>query len=150
MNPSETQHAAPGESNLPDLGGHFGAYGGKFVPETLMSPLEELEHAYQEAQKDPAFETEFEVLMQHYVGRPTPLFQARRLSAHVGAHIYLKREDLCHTGAHKINNGRVCSPSGWARAGSSPRLEPGNMASPLPPCAPCWDSSVKSIWGLRI
>ena len=104
MNPSETQHAAPGESNLPDLGGHFGAYGGKFVPETLMSPLEELEHAYQEAQKDPAFETEFEVLMQHYVGRPTPLFQARRLSAHVGAHIYLKREDLCHTGAHKINN----------------------------------------------
>ena len=92
------------QSEPPDLSGHFGIYGGKFVPETLMSPLEELERAYQEAQKDPSFDKEFEELMRHYVGRPTPLFHARRLSAQVGANIYLKREDLCHTGAHKINN----------------------------------------------
>ncbi len=92
------------QSELPDLGGHFGIYGGKFVPETLMSPLEELERAYLEAQLDPSFDKEFEGLMRHYVGRPTPLSHARHLSAQVGAHIYLKREDLCHTGAHKINN----------------------------------------------
>ena len=92
------------EREQPDLSGHFGIYGGKFVPETLMSPLEELERAYQEAQQDPSFEKEFEDLMRHYVGRPTPLSRARRLSAQVGANIYLKREDLCHTGAHKINN----------------------------------------------
>ena len=92
------------QSELPDLGGHFGIYGGKFVPETLMSPLEELERAYQEAQKDPSFDEELEELMRHYVGRPTPLSPAHRLSAQVGANIYLKREDLCHTGAHKINN----------------------------------------------
>ncbi len=92
------------EREQPDLSGHFGIYGGKFVPETLMSPLEELERAYQEARQDPSFDKEFEDLMRHYVGRPTPLSRARRLSAQVGANIYLKREDLCHTGAHKINN----------------------------------------------
>ncbi len=92
------------QHDLPDLSGHFGIYGGKFVPETLMSPLDELERAYQEAQQDPSFDQEFEDLMRHYVGRPTPLSHARRLSAKVGANIYLKREDLCHTGAHKINN----------------------------------------------
>ena len=99
MSQSETP-----QGELPDLSGHFGIYGGKFVPETLMSPLEELERAYQEAQQDPSFDKEFEELMRHYVGRPTPLSRARRLSAQVGANIYLKREDLCHTGAHKINN----------------------------------------------
>ncbi len=85
--------------------GRFGAYGGRYVPETLMAPLEELEQAYLEAQKDPAFHAELDELLHRYAGRPTPLFYARRLSEHLGgARIYLKREDLLHTGAHKINN----------------------------------------------
>ncbi len=91
-------------SNLPDSQGHFGIYGGKFVPETLMSPLEELERAYLQARDDAGFQSQLQSLLRDYVGRPTPLSYAPRLSEHVGASIYLKREDLCHTGAHKINN----------------------------------------------
>ncbi|MFQ5739041.1 MAG: tryptophan synthase subunit beta [Acidobacteriota bacterium] len=90
--------------NLPDSQGHFGIYGGQFVPETLMSPLEELQQAYRQAQQDPDFSQELEGLLAQYVGRPTPLSPAGRLSEKVGAKVYLKREDLCHTGAHKINN----------------------------------------------
>ena len=83
----------------------FGPYGGQFVPETLMPALDELEAAYLEARDDPAFQAEFQDLLRTYVGRPTPLTHAQRLSAHLGgAQIYLKREDLAHTGAHKINN----------------------------------------------
>src|SRR5438309_8320306 len=89
----------------PDAGGHFGPYGGRFVPETLMHPLEELTAAYEEAKSDPEFHRELEYLLANYVGRPTPLMFAQRLTAHLGgARIYMKREDLCHTGAHKINN----------------------------------------------
>ncbi len=88
----------------PDQAGHFGPYGGKFVPETLMSPLEELEQAYREAVADPGFQEELANLLQSYAGRPTPLTRARRFSNQVGARVYLKREDLSHTGAHKINN----------------------------------------------
>ncbi|MBI4876308.1 MAG: tryptophan synthase subunit beta [Acidobacteria bacterium] len=89
----------------PDAGGHFGPYGGRFVPEVLMAPLEELERAYHEARRDPAFQRELDGLLAHYAGRPTPLYFARRLSEQLGgARIYLKREDLLHTGAHKINN----------------------------------------------
>ncbi len=89
----------------PDAGGHFGPYGGRFVPEILMAPLEELERAYQEAQRDPAFRRELDDLLANYAGRPTPLWPARRLSETLGgARLYLKREDLLHTGAHKINN----------------------------------------------
>jgi tryptophan synthase beta chain len=89
----------------PDAAGHFGPYGGRFVPETLMHPIEELIAAYEEAKRDPAFHRELEYLLANYVGRPTPLMLAQRLSDHLGgARIYLKREDLCHTGAHKINN----------------------------------------------
>jgi tryptophan synthase beta chain len=89
----------------PDAAGHFGPYGGRFVPETLMHPIEELIAAYEEAKRDPAFHRELEYLLTNYVGRPTPLMLAQRLSDHLGgARIYLKREDLCHTGAHKINN----------------------------------------------
>lgn len=85
--------------------GKFGPYGGQFVPETLMPALDALENAYLGAQADPAFRAEYERLLATYVGRPTPLTHARRLSAHLGgAQIYLKREDLAHTGAHKINN----------------------------------------------
>uniref|UniRef100_A0A7C4AJ43 Tryptophan synthase beta chain n=1 Tax=Thermodesulfovibrio aggregans TaxID=86166 RepID=A0A7C4AJ43_9BACT len=85
--------------------GYFGLYGGYFVPETLMPALEELEKAFQRAKKDKNFIDEFESLLKDYVGRPTPLYFARRLTEHLkGAKIYLKREDLAHTGAHKINN----------------------------------------------
>jgi len=89
----------------PDPGGHFGPYGGRFVPEVLMAPVEELEQAYQEARGDPAFQAELAELLHHYAGRPTPLYFARRLSERLGgARLYFKREDLLHTGAHKINN----------------------------------------------
>jgi tryptophan synthase beta chain len=90
---------------LPDSQGHFGPYGGRYVPEVLMSPLEELEIAYSEARTDPAFEAELRSLLRHYAGRPTPLYFASHLSSTLGgAQIWLKREDLLHTGAHKINN----------------------------------------------
>ncbi|MCS6962828.1 tryptophan synthase subunit beta [Thermoflexus sp.] len=84
--------------------GYFGPYGGRYVPETLIPALEELEAAFHEAVNDPGFLREFEDLLRTYVGRPTPLTEARRLSEAVGARIFLKREDLAHTGAHKINN----------------------------------------------
>jgi tryptophan synthase beta chain len=85
--------------------GRFGAYGGRYVPETLMAALEELEREYEKARKDKKFRTEFERLLKEYAGRPTALFHARRLTEKLGgAKIYLKREDLLHTGAHKINN----------------------------------------------
>jgi tryptophan synthase beta chain len=90
---------------LPDARGHFGPFGGRFVPETLMTPLLELEAAYRSAQQDPEFRHELDHLLSTYAGRPTPLTFAARLTDHWGgALIYLKREDLCHTGAHKINN----------------------------------------------
>ena len=89
----------------PDESGHFGPYGGKFVPETLMPALDELEDAYLRARGDADFRAELEYLQRTFVGRPTPLTYASRLSKHLGgAQIYLKREDLAHTGAHKINN----------------------------------------------
>ena len=85
--------------------GRFGAYGGRYVPETLMAALEELERAYEKAKRDRKFQQRLDLLLKTYAGRPTPLFFARRLSAKLGgAKIYLKREDLLHTGAHKINN----------------------------------------------
>ncbi len=88
-----------------DSEGHFGEFGGRYVPETLMPAVLELEEAYRQAADDPSFESELHALGRTYVGRPTPLTQARRLGAHAGgARIFLKREDLCHTGAHKINN----------------------------------------------
>ena len=90
---------------VPDAHGHFGPYGGQFVPETLMPALAELENAYRQAQADPEFWAELDQLFRTYVGRPTPITYARRLSQHLGgAQIYLKREDLAHSGAHKINN----------------------------------------------
>jgi len=89
----------------PDARGYFGAYGGRFVPETLVAPVQELERAYFEARRDPAFRDELVRLLRDYVGRATPLYEARRLSTALGgARIFLKREDLAHTGAHKINN----------------------------------------------
>ena len=91
--------------SLPDARGHFGAYGGMYVPETLMTPLFELTEAYHEARKDPAFQKELDHQLREFAGRPTNLYFADRLTEHCGgAKIYLKREDLLHTGAHKINN----------------------------------------------
>src|SRR4051794_38635638 len=92
-------------SQQPDQGGHFGPYGGRYVPEVLMAPIEELEKAYLEARDDPDFQAELSDLLRNYAGRPTPLYFAKRLSETLGgANIWLKREDLLHTGAHKINN----------------------------------------------
>jgi tryptophan synthase beta chain len=89
----------------PDARGYFGEFGGRYVPETLVAPVEELERAYFSARKDPAFVAELDRLLKHYVGRATPVYEAGRLSAASGgARIFLKREDLAHTGAHKINN----------------------------------------------
>jgi tryptophan synthase beta chain len=91
--------------SLPDLKGHFGSYGGQFVPETLMPALEELTAAYLEARMDHGFQEEWQYYLKYYVGRPSPLYYAQRLTERLGgAKIYLKREDLNHTGAHKINN----------------------------------------------
>lgn len=90
---------------IPDRKGHFGIYGGKFVPETLMAPLDELEKAYKASRRDKDFRETLKNYLTHYVGRPTPLYYAGKLTRALGgARIYLKREDLCHTGAHKINN----------------------------------------------
>ena len=90
---------------IPDATGHYGPYGGMFVPETLMAPLHELTREYEKACADPAFRTELKFLLEEYAGRPTPLYRAERMTERLGgAKIYLKREDLLHTGAHKINN----------------------------------------------
>jgi len=89
----------------PDKHGHFGIFGGKFVPETLMAPLKELEGAYRSSKRDPLFQKELDSYLRNYAGRPTPLYFAARLTEELkGCRIYLKREDLAHTGAHKINN----------------------------------------------
>src|ERR1700761_529197 len=97
-----TKSVAAPVSTVP---GRFGAYGGRYVPETLMAALLELDQAYADAQADPAFHAELDGLLKDYVGRPTPLYFAKRLTETLGgARIYLKREDLLHTGAHKINN----------------------------------------------
>ncbi len=88
----------------PDSRGHFGEFGGQYVPETLLPALKELEEAYGAAQADPTFRKDLDSLAKHYAGRPTPLYHATRISAELGLDLYLKREDLNHTGAHKINN----------------------------------------------
>jgi len=97
-----TARLQPSPSKTP---GRFGVYGGRYVPETLMAALEELEHEYEKAKRDPKFQKRLDLLLRTFAGRPTPLFFARRLTEKLGgAKIYLKREDLLHTGAHKINN----------------------------------------------
>ena len=99
---SSTQYATP---SMPDAQGHFGPFGGRYVPETLVRPLQQLEDEYWRAQQDPDFQQELDYYLREFVGRPTPLYYAERLTRELGgAKIYLKREDLLHTGAHKINN----------------------------------------------
>ncbi|PJK07545.1 tryptophan synthase subunit beta [Lysobacteraceae bacterium NML95-0200] len=100
-----TAHAPENFHSYPDASGHFGRFGGRFVAETLIGPLQELAAAYDAARADPAFQAAFDADLAHYVGRPSPIYHARRLSReNGGAQILLKREDLNHTGAHKINN----------------------------------------------
>src|SRR5215831_13647938 len=91
-------------ASWPDASGHFGPYGGRFVPETLISALDELEREYERARKDPAFQEELRVTLRDFAGRPTPLLEVSRFSERAGCRVFLKREDLLHTGAHKINN----------------------------------------------
>ena len=98
MNPTNTSYQHP------DAHGYYGQFGGAFIPEMLYPNVEELRARYLEIMEEPAFKKEFDLLLRDYVGRPTPLYLARRLSARYGTEIFLKREDLCHTGAHKINN----------------------------------------------
>ena len=93
------------DSALPDSAGRFGQFGGRFVPETLVAALEQLESEFAQAQADPAFQRQLDLLLRDFVGRPSPFYFARRLTEHCGgAQIWFKREDLNHTGAHKINN----------------------------------------------
>jgi len=103
--PSEIKMKSKKIKKFPDSKGHFGPYGGRYVPETLIYALDELTSAYQKLSRDSKFKKELEFYLSTYVGRPTPLYFAKNLTRHYGrARIYLKREDLCHTGAHKINN----------------------------------------------
>src|SRR5262245_34766538 len=102
---SVTEYIQTGVTNVPDERGYYGEFGGRFVPETLIPALDELTAAYREAMADPEFQSRLADLQRTYTGRPTPITYAARLSEHLGgARIYLKREDLAHTGAHKINN----------------------------------------------
>ena len=107
----------PNVYDLPDERGHFGPYGGVFVAETLILALDDLKAAYARYQHDAEFKAEFERELKHYVGRPSPVYHAARWSRELGgAQIWLKREDLNHTGAHKVNNciGQALSRGGWA------------------------------------
>ena len=98
-----SSHGA-GVAHRPDPLGHFGAWGGRFVPEVLMAALDQLTEAFEDAVQDPSFTAELDALRRDYAGRPTPLFCAQRLSEELGLRVWLKREDLLHTGAHKLNN----------------------------------------------
>ena len=104
--------------STPAIERRFGPYGGRYVPETLIPALDELERAWLEARGDPAFQDELAALLRDFVGRPSPLYRAGRLSDLTGGEVYLKREDLVHTGAHKINGGRHsagCWRGAWAK-----------------------------------
>ena len=133
----------------PDARGHFGAYGGRFVAETLMPLLLSLEQAYEAAKKDPAFQAELSDLLEHYAGRESPLYFAERLTQHCGgAKIYLKREDLNHTGAHKINNtlGQILLAQRMGKTRIIAETGAGSTASPPPPLRRASACPAPSIW----
>jgi tryptophan synthase beta chain len=126
-------------NQLPDAAGHFGPFGGRFVPEALIAALDELAVAHREALADPVFTGELTRLLTTYAGRPTPITEARRFSEHAGgARILLKREDLTHTGSHKINN--VLGQALPARA---------STVSPPPPRPRCSGSTARSTWARK-
>ena len=115
--------------------GRFGIHGGQFIPETLMSAVTELEEAYEYYKKDPQFKAELKYLLEEYTGRPSRLYYAEKMTKDLGgARIYLKREDLNHTGSHKINNAQGPDSTVW----------------PLPPQQPCWVWNARFTWARRI
>ncbi len=128
--------------------GFYGNFGGAFVPEMLWANVQELADHYLVFLNDPAFLEEYHQLLRDYVGRPTPLYRAARLSAKYGTQIFLKREDLCHTGAHKVNNtvGQILMAERWGKSASSPKPAPGNTALPPPRSAPCAGWNVSCSW----
>ena len=133
----------------PNERGRFGIYGGRFVPETLMPLILSLEKAYEEAKADPAFKAELDHLLKHYVGRPSPLYFAERLTEHLGgAKIYFKREELNHTGAHKINNmiGQILLARRMGKSASSPKPGRASMASRRRSPARASALSASSTW----
>jgi len=137
--------------NMPDERGHFGPYGGMFVAETLIPPIQELNAAYQQYLNDPEFMAELDADLKHYVGRPSPLYHAERWSRELGgAQIYLKREDLNHTGAHKINNtvGRLYWLNAWVRPVLLLKPEPVSMVWRQRRLQHGWDWSVWFTWAL--
>ncbi len=140
-------------ASLPDARGRFGPYGGRFVPETLMFALEQLTAAYNEAKHDPAFQARYKQILVDYVGRPSRLYFAERLTKEAGgARIYLKREDLNHTGAHKINNaiGQTLLTQAWAKSGSLRKPGQGNTGLPVQQRQRCLRFRVASTWGPKI
>src|SRR5208337_4558053 len=134
--------APPSRQQLwPDARGRFGEFGGRYVPETLMHPVEELEQAYQATRSDAKFQAELAHLLKHFAGRPTPLFHARRLTEHLGAaQIYLKREDLCTRAPTRSITawGRACSPGEWARREWWRKPARGSTAWPQPAWRHFW------------
>jgi hypothetical protein len=129
---------------VPDSSGHFGDYGGRYVPETLIHPLQELQTEYERAQEDAQFQKEFDYYLREFCGRPTPLYFAERLTRELGgAKIYLKREDLLHTGLTKSTtaSAKSCWRGEWAKRASLRRQAPGNMAWRLRRWRRCSDSS---------
>ena len=138
---------------LPDDMGHFGPFGGRYVAETLMSALIELEKAYKAAKRDPAFRRELDAQLRDYAGRPTPVYFAQRLTEKGGgARIFLKREDLAHTGSHKINNtlgqGLLAMRMGKRRIIAETGR--GSTVWRRPPFAPGWAFPARFIWARRM
>ncbi len=134
---------------VPDPAGRFGAFGGRFVPETLTRALDELSEEYAKAKQDPDFQAELDDLLKRFVGRPSPLYFAKRLTERCGgAQIWLKREDLNHTGAHKINNtlGQALLTLRMKKKRVIAETGPGNMVLHPPRLAPILDCLVWSTW----
>ena len=127
---TQVKQTLPDFRSYPDARGRFGPFGGRYVPETLVAAVDRLEAGVRRFLPDPQFQAELAHELNTWVGRPTPLTRADALSRRWGAQVWLKREDLAHTGAHKINNalGRRCWPSAWVPSASSPRPAPGSMA----------------------
>lgn len=133
--------------------GRFGMHGGQYIPETLMNAVQELDAAYEHYKHDPGFQAELTALLNDYAGRPSRLYYAGKVTADLGgAMVYLKREDLNHTGAHKINNvlGQALLAKRMARPASSPKPAQDSMAWPPPPPPPSWAWSAWFSWGRRI
>lgn len=142
-----------GSPVLPDMRGYFGEFGGRFVSETLMSALIELDRSFRTAWRDQSFRSEFRNTLADYSGRPTPLYFAEKLTRTVGgARIWLKREDLNHTGAHKITNavGQALLARRMGKNGSLPKQGPASTEWPPRRSPPGWDSNARFIWDQRM